>query len=198
MQPVVHEENCLAEEARIVWNKLAPLKVSAMAWRLLRDRLPTTSNLIRRGVPIHLENQRCYYCNHQEEIAQHLFMSCPRAVEVWTACYQWMGIPFASHINVKDHFLIHSGLIQGKKGTNFLVCVWECVVWSLWKARNNFIFKGRESSSISIVGEVKGRIWNWCLAKNFIHCNASFSCCYYMLFVFCNSLGYLSCSGYFC
>ncbi|KAL8482136.1 hypothetical protein ACS0TY_028334 [Phlomoides rotata] len=40
----------LGVEFKLVWNKVAPLKVSVMAWRLLQDRLPTRRNLARRGI----------------------------------------------------------------------------------------------------------------------------------------------------
>jgi hypothetical protein len=33
-----------------VWHMQAPLKVSLFAWRLLRNRLPTKDNLVRRRV----------------------------------------------------------------------------------------------------------------------------------------------------
>ncbi|CAJ2633140.1 unnamed protein product, partial [Trifolium pratense] len=34
----------------LIWHSQVPLKVSIFAWRLLRDRLPTKSNLISRGI----------------------------------------------------------------------------------------------------------------------------------------------------
>jgi len=34
----------------LIWHKQVPLKVSIFAWRLLRDRLPTKINLVRRGL----------------------------------------------------------------------------------------------------------------------------------------------------
>ena len=36
-----------------VWHKNVPLKVSIFAWRLLRNRLPTKDNLLRRRVLQH-------------------------------------------------------------------------------------------------------------------------------------------------
>ncbi|GAU10877.1 hypothetical protein TSUD_425420, partial [Trifolium subterraneum] len=35
--------------AGLIWHSQVPLKVSILAWRLLRDRLPTKANLISRG-----------------------------------------------------------------------------------------------------------------------------------------------------
>ena len=39
--------NNLAIHTSEIWNKEVPLKISLFAWRLLRDRLPTTENLIK-------------------------------------------------------------------------------------------------------------------------------------------------------
>jgi hypothetical protein len=40
----------LGEAEDLVWHKQVPLKVSIFAWRLLRDRLPTKSNLVARDI----------------------------------------------------------------------------------------------------------------------------------------------------
>jgi len=40
----------IVQNAYLIWHKQVPLKVSIFAWRLLRDRLPTKSNLVMRGV----------------------------------------------------------------------------------------------------------------------------------------------------
>ncbi|GAU26650.1 hypothetical protein TSUD_102600 [Trifolium subterraneum] len=42
----------------LIWHPQVPLKVSILAWRLLRDRLPTKVNLITRGI-IAAEAQFC-------------------------------------------------------------------------------------------------------------------------------------------
>ena len=43
----------------IVWHKQVPLKVSIVAWRLLKDRLPTKLNLQRRGI-LQAANTLCF------------------------------------------------------------------------------------------------------------------------------------------
>jgi hypothetical protein len=34
----------------LIWHKQVPLKVSILAWRLLRDRLPTKTNLVAQDI----------------------------------------------------------------------------------------------------------------------------------------------------
>lgn len=36
----------------LIWQNQVPLKVSILAWRLLHDRLPTKTNLLRPSVPV--------------------------------------------------------------------------------------------------------------------------------------------------
>ena len=38
------------QDVDLIWHKQVPVKVSIFAWRLLRDRLPTKSNLVTRSV----------------------------------------------------------------------------------------------------------------------------------------------------
>jgi len=39
-----------ADIGDLVWHKQVPLKVSILAWRLLRDMLPTKNNLLRLDI----------------------------------------------------------------------------------------------------------------------------------------------------
>ncbi|GAU43501.1 hypothetical protein TSUD_92120 [Trifolium subterraneum] len=40
----------VAATTDLIWHKQVPLKVSVAAWRLLRNRLPTKDNLVRRHI----------------------------------------------------------------------------------------------------------------------------------------------------
>ena len=42
--------NLAADHITEIWNKEVSLKVSLFAWRLLRNRLPTTDNLVKRQI----------------------------------------------------------------------------------------------------------------------------------------------------
>ncbi|KAK2447138.1 hypothetical protein QL285_006530 [Trifolium repens] len=65
----------------LVWHKQVPLKISIFAWRLLRDRLPTKSNLVTHG-NIFPEDQHCVFGCGGVESAQHRFLSC-RLQHLW-------------------------------------------------------------------------------------------------------------------
>ncbi|MCI32173.1 cysteine-rich receptor-like protein kinase [Trifolium medium] len=45
-----HPSDSLDAAADLIWHKQVSLKVSIFAWRLLRERLPTKTNLAIRGI----------------------------------------------------------------------------------------------------------------------------------------------------
>ncbi|GKV27604.1 hypothetical protein SLEP1_g36760 [Rubroshorea leprosula] len=58
---------CLTQEKvfRRVWNPILPTKISAFNWRLMLNRLPTKSNLLKRGFSVIMGDGNCSLC--QEE-----------------------------------------------------------------------------------------------------------------------------------
>ncbi|GAU10785.1 hypothetical protein TSUD_426140, partial [Trifolium subterraneum] len=59
----------------LIWHPQVPLKVSILAWRLLRDRLPTKVNLSYRGI-LPAGDSLCVSGCGAVESAQHVFLSC--------------------------------------------------------------------------------------------------------------------------
>ncbi|GAU28723.1 hypothetical protein TSUD_372300 [Trifolium subterraneum] len=64
-----------AGASELVWHKHVPLKVSALACRLLQNRLPTKDNLVERNI---IPLEACFCVNEcgEPETATHLFMFC--------------------------------------------------------------------------------------------------------------------------
>lgn len=69
--------------SKLIWHRQVPTKVSIMAWRLHRNRLPTKSNLLARNI-ISLEAQRCVTGCGEVETVQHLLVSCAVFSELWS------------------------------------------------------------------------------------------------------------------
>ncbi|MCI16813.1 hypothetical protein A2U01_0037957 [Trifolium medium] len=101
----------------LIWHKQIPLKVSVLALRLLRNRLPTKHNLAVRNI-ISQESQFCVTGCGGLETAQHLFLSCPVFAPLW-----------------------------GSRARRFfLQLVWLCYISVLWNERNNRVFKATETT----------------------------------------------------
>jgi hypothetical protein len=58
----------------IIWNKAASLKVSPLAWCLLRNRIPTKNNLVNK-VSFSLLKLCVGGCGMEENV-DHLFLGC--------------------------------------------------------------------------------------------------------------------------
>lgn len=88
------------EHSNAIWNKEVPLKVSLVAWRLLRNCLPTTNNWIQ--ISFH---QLCAGdCDKMEDI-DHLFLSCDFFRHLWHDIANWLGFSTMPPEHVSDHFL---------------------------------------------------------------------------------------------
>jgi len=85
-----------------------------MAWRLLRNRLPTKSNLLARVI-ISKEAQRCVTGCGEVETAQHLFVSCPIFNEVWPLVRQRIRVYGVDPLDTQQHFIQFIYLSGGSK-----------------------------------------------------------------------------------
>ncbi|XP_057794115.1 uncharacterized protein LOC131010566 [Salvia miltiorrhiza] len=156
-----------------IWKTKAPAKAIITAWKVLKGRLPTLDNLIRRQVPIQ-PPIFCVFCKEKEESIDHLFFSCSKSEEVWKELIQWMGKQVVFHHKAKPHFNVFVNLGH-KEDVMFLTAVWICVVWCVWKKRNECIFNQGSWIKERMVSEIKTRIWGWSLAFN-LNLNTSDFC----------------------
>jgi len=68
------EQPQLLTNMELIWHKQVPLKVSILAWRFLRDRLPTKNNLANCGI-LPLEAWLCVTrCGHVEDVNHNVFV----------------------------------------------------------------------------------------------------------------------------
>jgi hypothetical protein len=97
------EQPHLHPNMELIWHKQVPLKVSILAWRLLRDRLPTKANLANFGV-IPVEARLCVIgCGHVEDV-NHMFLSCPIFGALWPLVRAWLGVEGVDSQTISKHF----------------------------------------------------------------------------------------------
>nr|GEY51299.1 RNA-directed DNA polymerase, eukaryota, reverse transcriptase zinc-binding domain protein [Tanacetum cinerariifolium] len=76
------------DEVATRWLPHLSIKLNVFACRLYLDRLPTKSNLIRRGIQV--GSPICPNCISYDEDVSHIFFKCPLAIEVSRAvCRLW-------------------------------------------------------------------------------------------------------------
>ncbi|XP_024630644.1 uncharacterized protein [Medicago truncatula] len=89
---LVNQQNTYTEVSpNALWHKDIPLKVVLFAWRLIRDRLPTKDNLIRRGI-IGPNDSLCVGGCGLMETSPRLFLHCQLFGEVWHFIHLWLGV----------------------------------------------------------------------------------------------------------
>jgi len=103
----------------IFGHKKVPLKVNIFVWRLLRNHLPTTDNLIRIMILQPNSQLSSDGCGSTKDI-DHLFLTYDFFGQIWYAIYNWLDLAPVKHALVKDY------LIQSKNICNdfYLSCVW--------------------------------------------------------------------------
>ncbi|MCI17738.1 70 kDa peptidyl-prolyl isomerase, partial [Trifolium medium] len=88
----------------LIWHKQVPLKVSVLAWRILRNMLPTRDNLVARNIISH-DARFCVTGCGEPETASHLFLSCPAFAPLWSLVRSWIGIFSVEPESLHDHFV---------------------------------------------------------------------------------------------
>ncbi|XP_039688726.1 uncharacterized protein [Medicago truncatula] len=160
------QQDSLCEE--LVWHKQVPLKVSIFAWRLIRDRLPTKSNLAYRGI---LNSEACLCvsgCGLLED-ARHLFLSCSFFGSLWSLVRSWIGFDGVDHCDISNHcahFAFYTGGLKARR--SFLQLIWLLTMWVIWNERNNKIFKQKESSLVQLLDKVKYHSLWWLKANKVV------------------------------
>ncbi|XP_057808482.1 uncharacterized protein LOC131022959 [Salvia miltiorrhiza] len=146
-----------------MWKAPAPFKAKTTAWRVLKGRLATCENLIRRQVNIPISETACVFCKEQTETMEHLFFKCQKSDVIWWNLLQWLGFESALPVKAREHFLAFSNL--GKKSDSaLLIAIWLCTIWSIWNGRNKCKFNQGTWNPHKLKAEIKSRVWGWSLA----------------------------------
>ncbi|GAU39107.1 hypothetical protein TSUD_320820 [Trifolium subterraneum] len=106
-----------------------PLKVSILAWRLLRDRLPTKANMISRGI-LPVEDHHCVFGCGAVDSAQHVFLSCSTFRSLWSLVSSWIGSSLVTAQTLSDHFVQFTTSAGGIRAhRSFMQLIWLACVW---------------------------------------------------------------------
>ncbi|GJU71560.1 zinc finger, CCHC-type containing protein [Tanacetum coccineum] len=120
------------------WNKLIPLKVNILAWRVSNKRIPTRYNLDRRGIDLH--STRCPVCDNDIETEEHLFVKCPIAIASWKMVFSWWQLVDIPLSNRGDVLTMAERTPMTKAQKKFFDAVVNTTIWAIWNYRNKVIF----------------------------------------------------------
>lgn len=138
-----------------IWKKLwllkIPPKVRNLIWRICQGCLPTKENLRQRRVDV---DSSCSVCAQSMETTSHLFLHCPIAVECWR-----LSALLLPSLNGDDIIQWIEALIMGNNSEAIqLSCV---ILWSLWKNRNDVIWKNLRKWPSAIVNLAGSFLAQW-------------------------------------
>jgi len=143
----------------LLWQAKAFPKVLIPVWRILLDRLPTTHNLIKRGVVVN--SPLCVLCNQSEEFSQHLFLDCVYARHVWFLCFTWIDILMVQNKDLRNHFENFHLVHMSDKHNQVWRGMWVAIVRSIWEQRNKVVFKQGVPDVKEIFQLTELLSWQW-------------------------------------
>lgn len=159
LRPFIDNTDSVSPGAPITWVKEIPIKVSCFVWRAQLGRIPTAEALIKRGV--RLPSSICSSCNSNIECYNHLLVDCDLAMNVWSLIKQWHGIHSAVAKDIVDALnLIEAWGDNYRKIRRIAIIVYG-TLWSLWKARNDRVFKKVVHSPTKITESIKNLTYLW-------------------------------------
>ena len=124
------------------WKVKIPEKIKIFGWRVIRDILPTRSNLSKRKIPI---LNSCPGCDEVPESIFHSLWECEIAQEVWKVAGLNEKIkPTNSHC-CKIWFAELLDRLPADLFQWFLI-----VTWFIWHYRNQLVFKGEGQTASRI------------------------------------------------
>ncbi|XP_022014266.1 uncharacterized protein LOC110913752 [Helianthus annuus] len=147
------------------WNNWAAKKCSTFAWRALKGRIPTATQLRQRGVPI--PSDRCRLCDQEEEMPNHALVKCREANGVWEQIGCWVKAEtITQQETLGEMFDALEDYNWPKKKKKMVHAILLLTTWVIWKNRNEKIFRGKSGEIFKMVEEIKEESFQWMKHKS--------------------------------
>ncbi|XP_021995860.1 uncharacterized protein LOC110893046 [Helianthus annuus] len=156
---ILSAANRISPERAFEWNNWVPKKVGIVAWRAEMERMPTKNALAIRNIPV--LDQMCVLCGEYVETCDHIFVLCHHAQTAWQNIAAWCKLPPVVAFGINDLLTLHevsSGSRKKKKAIHAVVLV---TFWSIWKMRNDAVFRQRIPNAMKMLDEIKSMAYLW-------------------------------------
>ncbi|XP_076941489.1 uncharacterized protein LOC143611066 [Bidens hawaiensis] len=141
------------------WDGWMPIKCNVLAWRAEQDRIPTKIALNKRGMG--LSEDSCPFCELHQESANHIFIGCIFAAEIWDRIAVWCRLDPIFVFEVRDILVLAKCLKKPKLNKRVAHCIVVTALWSMWNARNEMIFQDKEAKAYEVVSKIKSCSYFW-------------------------------------
>ncbi|XP_027071842.1 uncharacterized protein [Coffea arabica] len=135
----------------LLWSNVVPLKMSFLAWKVVRNLIPVETNLKKRGIPM---ASRCLCCLSHEETLGHLFVMGPVATEVWGIFQRRFGILEPQPFLVSGVFSLWFGSSPAIMRGHIRTIIPILIFWFIWKSRNRARFDGICLEACGVVSSI--------------------------------------------
>ncbi|XP_071700071.1 uncharacterized protein [Rutidosis leptorrhynchoides] len=136
-----------------VRNKAIPQKINIFSWKEKMGRLPTRSELDKRGID--LNTTLCPLCNDHVENLEHALTKCHHVKNVWISFLKWWNLHFINVSNLNDALISD----QNPPSTSIGKTIWQASKWiacyTIWKYRNAKVFRNKEWMPNMIISEIQ-------------------------------------------
>ncbi|KAM0067788.1 hypothetical protein Hdeb2414_s0002g00065421 [Helianthus debilis subsp. tardiflorus] len=102
----------------------------------------------------------CWLCGNCLESVDHFFTACHFSQTVWQIVATWCHIQPIFAFHIKDLLDIHKPMNLSKRRRKALQAVIMTVIWSIWKSRNEAVFRAKDPNMKRNMEEVTGLTWD--------------------------------------
>ena len=142
----------------IIWRSWAPMRVSFFAWEASWNIILTIDQLKRRGWNM---PNKCYLCKVEEETSDHLILFCKKATMLWSLLFSLFDVQWVLHSSIKRNLIAWHGAFVSKKKEKAWRAAPLCLMWTLWKKRNERLFNDTERSDQALKLSFLYTFVNW-------------------------------------
>ncbi|KAL0358068.1 UNVERIFIED_CONTAM: putative ribonuclease H protein [Sesamum calycinum] len=130
-----------------IWKARVPNKIKVFLWRVCKEAIPTTSNLIRRTCDV---KPVCTMCGAPYEDSKHALLKCFFARQAWALA----DLPWAIISQWRDGMEdwidhVRKGLERDEFNFFAVLC------WMLWQNRNKRVMENKHSSPMEVVASAR-------------------------------------------
>ena len=142
---------------KVIWLVKAPRRVSFFMWSAAWGQILTCDNLMLRGFTM---VGWCCMCRAAGETGSHLLVHCTFASDLWSSVFRSFGVlwVFPEHITT-----LLSGWYNyfGKHNSSVWNLVPLCLMWTIWRERNNRTFEDEKHSLPKLLELFYGLLFDW-------------------------------------
>jgi hypothetical protein len=153
---------------KCIWRTQAPRRACFFIWTAAWQKILTCDNLCKRGYYL---TSWCCMCRCNGETAEHLLLHCPVAGGLWSWVLKAFGIHWVISGTVAELlFSWWNGL--GRHSSDIWNLVPACLMWSIWKERNQRIFEDVFKADNQLLEGFILNLFDWSKAWGFSSCTS--------------------------